>query len=150
MEVLKKRERFAVMIRKSLLLAIVLATMLSPAARAGVPVTVTQKITGPFFLCANVDFTLQQFGNDYVLQGPYNVPTPGYTFEFSNIHVENERLVGAVTLKAPDLPEKKLFTPALRLSYAFRVEQPFKSVSIDIVKPFNWGDTHIACAKSGR
>lgn len=138
------------MMKRNILLAALGLLMIGAgAAQADPPVTITQYIKGPFFLCANMNLLLKQDGNSYHLTALYNVPMPGYTYEFSPISVQNGRARGALKLIPPAQPIKQFLTPPLTLDYTFTSEEDIRELIIDVEKTFNWGDLRLVCTKSG-
>jgi hypothetical protein len=122
----------------------------APAAAAPAPKAITQYVYGPLFLCANFNTFLKQDGDSYHLTGEYNVPSPGYTYAFSPISVQEGHAYAVLTIAPPQEAVKKLLTPPMALDYTFETKEPFRELRIDVQKSFNWGDERIICTKASR
>lgn len=138
------------MLKKVLYGCAFVAMLLSSGAQADTAKKIIQVIHGPFFICANDGFLLQQSGNSYHLTGPLFVPGPGYTFDVSDIEVSMSGVAtGTVTFKAPEEQTKKFITPQLNLDKTFTSDEQVSRLNVSIAKDWPWGDVRIVCSRGG-
>lgn len=101
----------------------------------------------PVFSCKPAGFTLTRDAGGMHLHGEMQMPTPGYTYSFTEeAPGPDGSLHATLRFKAPDGMVIQVISP-LAIDHTFKTEGDRLHVAID--KSFNWGDASIDCEMTG-
>lgn len=92
------------------------------------------------YACTPEGFTLRREGENYVLRGTLETPTPGYAYEIS----KNDDGIYVLSLTAPEGVMIQIIG-SIGIEHAFAREEVEGDFTVNIGKSFNWGDKAIVC-----